>query len=105
MRYGYIGRREELPLPRKGDECATGSVIAEVRRRNMSAVLVRARHTGGARIVETIVLFRRRCYGRDPAQVFVVGVEASHAHMLQPQLALVDAEERQATFSQLFVEG
>ena len=104
LRYGYVDGRELLRLPRRNEECALLSVIGEARSRR-NAILVHTLDRAGARIVETAVLFRRRCYGRDPAQIFVVGVEASHAHMLQPQLALVDAEERQATFSQLFAEG
>lgn len=105
MQYGYVGRREVLRLPRRGDECATGSVIGEVRLQNRPGVLVHARHSEGARTVESDVLFRLRCYGRDPAQVLAVGVEASHAHMLQPQVTLLDVDDRQASFTHLFAEG
>lgn len=97
----YDNGREHLPVPRRGARARQGSCLDDVRRRGR-ALLIHTRDQVAGRTVEVDVLLRARSYGRDIAQVFVVGVEKKFAHMLVPQLQLVGPDERHAEFGQIF---
>jgi hypothetical protein len=99
--HAYDSGREYLRVPRRGASARPGSYLDDVRRRGR-ALLIHTRDQVAGRTVEVDVLLRPRSYGRDIAQVFVVGVEKRYGSMLAPQLQLVAPDEREADFSQIF---
>jgi hypothetical protein len=101
MGIGYRGKRELIPLPRRGISITPGSFVDDVRRRNR-ALLVHALVDSIVPQVQAEVLLRPRAYGRDVAQVFAVGVERRYGNLLSPQIQLVGPEERSGRFEQLF---
>lgn len=101
LAHAYESGREQLRIPRRGTRARQGSCVDDVRRRGR-ALLVHTRDRVAGRTVEVDVLLRPRSYGREVAQVFVVGVEKRYGHMLAPQVQLVAPDERQAEFGQIF---
>lgn len=99
--HAYASGRELLPLPRRTSPLREGSLVDDVRR-TRRALLVHARSEVHKGALETDILIRTRSYGRDVAQVFVVGVAKSFSHILTPQLQLVGPDERHAAFEAVF---
>lgn len=99
--HGYERGREVLVLPRRKMPLSAGSVVDRVRRTGR-ALLFHAQQRTWERLIEVDVLIRARSYGRDVAQVFVVGVAKPHAPILRPQIDIVGPDECTGPFSDLF---
>ena len=104
LRYGYDEGRESLVLPRRKAPLREESIVDRVRRTRRSLLVSTTDHVGG-RLVETVALVRPRSYGREVAQVFVIGVEKAHAPILAPQVALVAPDACSARFAEVFGAG
>jgi hypothetical protein len=102
MNVGFPEGEECLYIPRRDARLVLGSIAEEAGRRRKALLVHTSDAIASPTPTEVEVIVRPKFYGPDVAQIFVVGVLRSRSSVLAPQIQLLGADERQASFHRLF---